>query len=51
MQAVADLRAEILGKKGLIGQALRTLGGLPPEERPRVGEKINALKDKIEAAL
>ncbi len=50
-QDVADLRAEFLGKKGPLGQALRGLGELPPEERPKLGERVNALKAKLEAAL
>jgi phenylalanyl-tRNA synthetase alpha chain len=51
LQDVSDLRAEVLGKKGTLGLALRSLGELPPEERPKAGEKVNALKMKIETAL
>ncbi|MBI5509226.1 MAG: phenylalanine--tRNA ligase subunit alpha [Deltaproteobacteria bacterium] len=48
---VAEIRAEVLGKKGPLGLALRSLGELPAEERPAAGQKINQLKGKIEAAL
>jgi phenylalanyl-tRNA synthetase alpha chain len=50
-QEIASVRAEVLGKKGSLGAALRGLGKLSAEERPRVGQEINALKAKIEAAL
>jgi len=50
-QDLATLRAETLGKKGALGLVLRTLGDLPPDERPKAGERINALKEKLEAAL
>ena len=49
--AVAQLRAEVLGKKGSLGQAMRALGELPPEERPAAGKKINELKVRLEEAL
>jgi phenylalanyl-tRNA synthetase alpha chain len=44
-------RAEILGKKGEISAALRELGKAPPEERRALGERINAVKAKIEGAF
>ena len=37
-------RVEYLGKKGKITNLLKSLGGLPPEKRPLVGNEINSLK-------
>ena len=37
-------RVEYLGKKGKITNLLKSLGVLPPEQRPLVGKEINALK-------
>ncbi len=50
-QDVAVLRAEILGKKGALGTAMRSLGDVAPEERPKLGAKINEVKTRIEEAL
>jgi phenylalanyl-tRNA synthetase alpha chain len=45
------LRAEILGKKGELTAALRTLGQVPPEQRKALGEQVNAAKGSVEAAF
>jgi phenylalanyl-tRNA synthetase alpha chain len=50
-EEVDRLRVEFLGKKGILTGLLRGMGGLPPEERPRVGEAVNVLRDQIESAL
>ena len=42
------LKAQFLGKQGLISEILKGLGQLPPEERPRVGSGANLLKKKTE---
>ena len=51
----SDLRAvrdRYLSRKGgLISALLKTLAASPAEERPRLGQLINALKQQIEAAL
>ncbi len=46
-----QLRAEVLGKKGVLAQALRNLRDLSAEERPRVGQLLHEAKGKVEAAL
>lgn len=60
LQAISDsddenalemLRVQYLGKKGNITVLLKTLGKLPPEQRPVAGEKINLVKRQIEEAL
>jgi phenylalanyl-tRNA synthetase alpha chain len=45
------LRVQYLGKKGLLTERLKTLGSLPAEQRPQVGQAINAAKQKIQAAI
>src|SRR5512132_3918474 len=50
-RALEDLRVRFLGKKGEISAVLRGMGQLPPEERPRVGEVANRVRDEVEALL
>ncbi len=48
---LVQLRSDVLGKKGTLGQALAGLKDLPPEERPKAGQLVNQIKARIEAAL
>ena len=48
---VEDLRVRYLGKKGLLTEQLKNLGGLPPEERPRVGALVNQAKETLQGKL
>jgi phenylalanyl-tRNA synthetase alpha chain len=50
-RALEDLRVRYLGKKGELSAVLRGMGGLPAEERPRVGEVANRVRDELEAML
>ncbi|MSQ81090.1 MAG: phenylalanine--tRNA ligase subunit alpha [Candidatus Methylopumilus sp.] len=53
-QSVTDLdqaKAKYLGKSGVLTQALKSLGELSNEERPKAGAKINIVKQGVEAAL
>jgi phenylalanyl-tRNA synthetase alpha chain len=53
-QDVAQLekiRVNYLGKKGILTEQMRSIGKLPPEERPKVGQVLNELKQTIERAL
>ena len=45
------VRVEALGRKGALAQISKQLGGLPPEERARVGKLLNAVKQALEEAL
>ncbi len=45
------IRIASLGKKGEIAQRMKALGALPLEEKRAAGQALNALKDRIEAAL
>jgi phenylalanyl-tRNA synthetase alpha chain len=50
-QALHAWEIRYLGKKGQITQALRSLGELPRDERPTVGQRANQVKEKLEVAL
>ncbi|MCC7441317.1 MAG: phenylalanine--tRNA ligase subunit alpha [Bdellovibrionales bacterium] len=51
LQSLESLRVAVLGKKGSISEALKGLGSLSPEERPKVGAAANQWKQKLEAAI
>ncbi len=44
------LKVKYLGKKGLLTELSRTLGGLPPEHRRTRGQEINEAKASLELA-
>lgn len=46
-----QLSLEYLGRKGVLTGALRDISSLPKEDRPVEGQKANALKIKIKAAV
>jgi phenylalanyl-tRNA synthetase alpha chain len=53
-QSSAELervRVGVLGRQGELTQLLRSLGTLPPEERPLVGAAANEAKRELEALL
>jgi len=47
-EALNDLKIKYLGKKGLLTGMLRGLGALSPEERPRIGQVVNEIRNEIE---
>ncbi len=46
-----EFRVKYLGKKSVFTELLRSLGTLPAEERPAMGQAINATKKQVEDAL
>ena len=50
-QALRDENAKILGKKGELTAILSQLGKAPPDARKSIGEKVNALKQEVEAGF
>ena len=46
-----SLRVRFLGKKGSFTAMLKSLGKLPPKERPAAGEDINHAKQRLEQAI
>ena len=51
LPALDALRVHYLGKKGLVTEQLKQLGGLPAEDRPKVGQWVNEAKDAVQAAI
>jgi phenylalanyl-tRNA synthetase alpha chain len=50
-KALEELRVRFLGKKGELSAVLRGMGALSAEERPRVGEVANRVRDEVEGLL
>ena len=50
LQALTEVRARYLGKKGSVAAMLRSIGDLEPSERGKAGQAANAAKQRIEAA-
>lgn len=51
LKSLEDCRIHYLGKKGQLTEYLKTLGQLPPKERPLAGQKINLAKEAIQALI
>ena len=51
LDKLEEWRIAYLGKKGELTQALRGVGKLPPDERPRVGQLVNEIKMAMEEAF
>ncbi|MBE5765915.1 MAG: phenylalanine--tRNA ligase subunit alpha [Clostridiales bacterium] len=49
--ALEQIRVTVLGKKGELTGILRSMGQLPPEERPVMGQKVNELRAQIEEKM
>jgi phenylalanyl-tRNA synthetase alpha chain len=45
------VRVSALGKKGAISERMKTLGAMSPDERKQAGQALNAIKDKVAAAI
>jgi phenylalanyl-tRNA synthetase alpha chain len=50
-QALRDENAKVLGKKGELTAILKEMGKVPAEARKHIGEKVNKLKQEVEAAF
>jgi phenylalanyl-tRNA synthetase alpha chain len=46
-----QVRVRMLGRSGQLTTLLRSLGGIPAAERPKVGEQANRAKSRVEAAI
>ncbi|MEW5785376.1 MAG: phenylalanine--tRNA ligase subunit alpha [Bacillota bacterium] len=51
LPALTELKIRYLGKKGDLTALLRGMGQLPPEQRPFIGEKANALRNELERLI
>src|SRR5262245_1359304 len=50
-QALQNVKAKYLGRKGELSGLLKEIGGLGPEERARVGKIANEVKVALESAI
>ncbi|MEM7303958.1 MAG: phenylalanine--tRNA ligase subunit alpha [Pseudomonadota bacterium] len=50
-KSLESMRVHYLGKKGLVTEQLKSLGKLSAEERPAAGQRINEIKQAIQARL
>lgn len=50
-QALQDVRVKYLGKKGEVTVLLKGLGKLSPEERPKMGALVNAVRQALEEEI
>ncbi len=48
---LTELRVKYLGKKGSLTAVLRGMGALTPEERPRIGQVVNDIRNELEDVL
>jgi phenylalanyl-tRNA synthetase alpha chain len=51
LSALEEARVSALGRKGIVTELLKGLGGLAPDARRERGAALNRLKDEIEAAI
>lgn len=49
--ALEQWRLEILGRKGLLSEAMKGLAALSPTDRPKAGERANGVKHALETAF
>ncbi len=50
-QALTEVRASFLGRKGSVSGLLRGLGELDAKQRARRGQEVNSLKQRVEALV
>ncbi len=48
VKSLDETRVKFLGKKGELTALLKMMGGLAPEERPKMGSLVNSAKNEIE---
>ncbi|MBO7520451.1 MAG: phenylalanine--tRNA ligase subunit alpha [Clostridia bacterium] len=48
---IEEIRVKYLGKKGELTALLKLMGGLSPEERPKMGQLVNDAKNIVESAI
>ncbi|MDA8261716.1 MAG: phenylalanine--tRNA ligase subunit alpha [Actinomycetota bacterium] len=51
LRELETLRSDFVSKKGKVALVYRQLGAMPAEVRPKAGELINGLREKIEADI
>ncbi len=51
IDALEAVRVELLGKQGRLTGALKSIGSLPPEEKPAAGQLVNKAKQAVQALI
>ncbi|SFM23221.1 phenylalanine--tRNA ligase subunit alpha [Pelosinus propionicus] len=51
MDALNELRVKYLGKKGSLTSALKGMGALSAEERPKIGQIVNDIRSELETII
>lgn len=51
VNALDDIRVNYMGKKGELTALLKGLGKVSPEERPKLGQKINEAKQQVQQSI
>lgn len=51
LKDVDSIRVTYLGKKGSITTVMKSIGKLPPDDRPRLGSIVNKAKDEVMALI
>src|SRR5438876_26998 len=46
-----SVESRLLGRSGSVTALMKTIGTLPPEERPAFGQRVNRLKDELAGAV
>ena len=50
-QELEALKVRLTGKKGRLTEILRSMGSLPAEERPKMGQRVNELRRQLEESF
>ena len=51
LEMLNELRVKYLGKKGSLTSALKGMGALSAEERPRIGQIVNEIRSELESLI
>ena len=51
LEKLNDVRVNVLGKKGQLTAVLKGMKDVAPEDRPKVGQLVNEVREKIEVLL
>ena len=51
MEALEQLRVQVLGRKGTLTSIMRMMGKISPEERPAMGKLANTVRANVDEAL
>jgi len=51
LEKLGDIKVQFLGKKGELTGLLKSMKDIPAEDRPKMGQMVNAVREEIETAL